>query len=140
MRRGVLALIGTVAGIALLVEAKLDTSSSRAPDRVATGSPGATPARGLRNGSFTGVATIDGTDYETITVVITVSGGRITAVTASCGHVPGESSDICTAAVRTLRPAVLSRQSANVETVSGATYTSNAYRVSLQSALDKARS
>jgi uncharacterized protein with FMN-binding domain len=42
-------------------------------------------------------------------------------------------------ALPTLRSEVLSAQSAEVDTVSGATYTSNAYRHSLQSAIDEAR-
>ena len=37
-----------------------------------------------------------------------------------------------------LRQRALAAQSADIETVSGATYTSEAYRSSLQSALDKA--
>jgi uncharacterized protein with FMN-binding domain len=42
-------------------------------------------------------------------------------------------------ALPTLRSEALSAQSADVDTVSGATYTSNGYRQSLQSAIDEAR-
>jgi uncharacterized protein with FMN-binding domain len=38
-----------------------------------------------------------------------------------------------------LQREALSAQSVDIHTVSGATYTSDAYRMSLQSALDKAR-
>jgi uncharacterized protein with FMN-binding domain len=39
----------------------------------------------------------------------------------------------------TLQQETLAKQSASVATVSGATWTSNAYRTSLQSAIDKAK-
>jgi uncharacterized protein with FMN-binding domain len=42
-------------------------------------------------------------------------------------------------ALPTLRTEVLTAQSAEVDTVSGATYTSDAYARSLQSAIDEAR-
>jgi uncharacterized protein with FMN-binding domain len=42
-------------------------------------------------------------------------------------------------AMPTLQQETLSKQSASIATVSGATYTGNAYRTSLRSALDKAK-
>jgi uncharacterized protein with FMN-binding domain len=42
-------------------------------------------------------------------------------------------------ATPTLASEVLSAQSASIDTVSGATYTSDSYKVSLQSAIDLAR-
>ncbi|MGW2830736.1 FMN-binding protein [Streptomyces sp. NPDC001286] len=50
----------------------------------------------------------------------------------------GRSRDINAAAVPKLNQETLQAQSANIDTVSGATYTSGGYKQSLQSALDKA--
>ncbi len=150
MRRAVLALLGTVTGTALLVGAKINGSPPAAPEPVATDLSGAMSSRPgrtiapttttgrLKNGSFVGVGA-DATRYETLTVTIAVVDGEITRASGSCNGVTGQSSDICDAAVRRLQQEVLSRQDADIDTVAGATYTSNAYRLSLQSALDKAR-
>jgi uncharacterized protein with FMN-binding domain len=75
----------------------------------------------------------------TLTVSITVSGGRITAGNVDCGNAGGESKSICTGRSPKLVQETLAAQSANVATVSGASYTSAAYKVSLQSAIDKAK-
>jgi uncharacterized protein with FMN-binding domain len=148
MRRAILALFGTVTGTTLLVSAKLNTAPPAAPNAVATypsGTMSSPPGRtttptttvALKNGSFVGAGAA-ATRYETITVTITVFDGKITAASGSCEADTGQSSDICDAAVRRLQQEVLSKQDADVDTVSGATYTSDAYRVSLQSALDEA--
>jgi uncharacterized protein with FMN-binding domain len=68
-----------------------------------------------------------------------VSGGRITAASFTCGSSSGESRSICQGRSPRLVQETLSAQSASVATVSGATYTSQAYKVSLQSAIDQAR-
>jgi uncharacterized protein with FMN-binding domain len=78
------------------------------------------------------------TRYGVAQVRVTVSGGKITKVEA----VQLESSDAKSQAISSyaepvLRQSVLSRQTAAVDTVSGATYTSLSYEGSLQSALDK---
>ena len=167
MRRSVLAIIGTVAGTALLVGAKLGTHPPGDPDTAALDASGATPAGnvpstpiasgaapkasatgrpapppttpaagGLKNGTFTGAGTTE--QYETVTVTITVSGGKITAARGSCGNASGQSRSICQGAVPKLQQETLTAQNARITTVSGATYTSGAYRTSLQSALDQA--
>jgi uncharacterized protein with FMN-binding domain len=72
-------------------------------------------------------------------VKVTIKNGKITEVTV-LAYNDGDprSAQISQAAIPTLRSEVLSKQTAAVDTVSGATYTSNAYEASLQSALDKA--
>jgi uncharacterized protein with FMN-binding domain len=50
------------------------------------------------------------------------------------------SADISAAAEPLLREAALTAQSADIDLLSGATYTSRAYAASLQAALDAARS
>ena|SRR2546421_9407467 len=163
MRRSALALIGTVAGTALMVGAKLGTHPGTGPDPAALDTapsgdptsaappptsaapkPGATSSKptpstgGLKNGAFTGKgAAAEG--YETVTVTITVSGGKITAVNGSCGKASGESRSICQGALPKLQQEALTAQTAKIATVSGATATTSAYRTSLQSALDRAK-
>jgi uncharacterized protein with FMN-binding domain len=67
-------------------------------------------------------------------VQITVANGKIT----SANDVQQPSDSIGSNAVSQLNSEVLSAQSANIQAVSGATYTSNGYIQSLQSAVDQA--
>jgi uncharacterized protein with FMN-binding domain len=92
---------------------------------------------GLKDGSFTGAGAWE--RYGTITVTITVSGGRLSGATATCSGCGETSQSISNDAFPTLKQEALAAQSARIATVSGATYTSGAYRASLQSALDAAR-
>ena len=72
-------------------------------------------------------------------VSVTISAGAITDVTAlQLTDHDGRSVQISNYAAPILRSEVLSAQSANVQSVSGATYTSTGYLQSLQSALDAA--
>jgi uncharacterized protein with FMN-binding domain len=72
-------------------------------------------------------------------VSVTISGNSITEVTAlQLTNADGRSRQISNYAAPILRKEVLSAQSANVSYVSGATYTSDGYLRSLQSALDQA--
>ncbi|GGT10126.1 hypothetical protein GCM10010254_33380 [Streptomyces chromofuscus] len=70
---------------------------------------------------------------------ITVKGSTITGVTAlkSPSSTP-RSREISADAIPQLNQRTLAAQSANIDSVSGATYTSAGYRQSLQSALDRA--
>ena len=72
-------------------------------------------------------------------VKVTIAGGRITdvAVVAENSDDP-RSQSISESAFPVLRAEVLAKQTAAVDTVSGATYTSAQYEASLQSALDQA--
>jgi uncharacterized protein with FMN-binding domain len=72
-------------------------------------------------------------------VQISVTGGKITAATAL--QVPQESSRdvrINSQAVPILNQETVQAQNAQIDTVSGATYTSDGYIKSLQSAIDAA--
>jgi len=89
------------------------------------------------DGTFTGNSV--GTRFGNVQVQVTISGGTITDVTAlKLTDQDGRSVQISNRAAPILRQQVLASQSANVANVSGATYTSNAYLSSLQSALDQA--
>jgi uncharacterized protein with FMN-binding domain len=69
-----------------------------------------------------------------VQVVITVSGGKITA--ANDEQQPADS--IGANAIPQLNQETLTAQSANIQAVSGATFTSNGYIQSLQQAVDQA--
>jgi len=92
----------------------------------------------LLDGTIEGTA-ID-TRWGTVQVQVTIAGGAITDVTAlqlpSGDH---HSADISTRVEPVLRSSALAAQSAEIDVVSGATYTSIAYAQSLQAALDAAR-
>jgi uncharacterized protein with FMN-binding domain len=76
--------------------------------------------------------------YGLVQVRVTVSGSRILDVTAVSLPQGGRSSDISAMAGPQLRREALAAQSAHIDSVSGASYTSAGYANSLQSALDKA--
>jgi uncharacterized protein with FMN-binding domain len=91
----------------------------------------------LKAGQFTGQDV--SMRYGDVQVQITVQGGRITDVQAL--QLPSDlarSAYISQVAGPLLHDEVLQAQSAQIDTVSGATYTSDAYAQSLQSALDQA--
>jgi uncharacterized protein with FMN-binding domain len=71
-----------------------------------------------------------------VTVTITVAGNKITDVSAKMPDT-GESAAKAADAGPKLRQQTLDKQTADLDTVSGATYTSKGYIESLQSALDK---
>jgi uncharacterized protein with FMN-binding domain len=80
------------------------------------------------------------TQFGTTQVQVTIKNGKITDVKAL--QIPSnepQSVQISNAAVPTLRQSALTKQSAAIDTVSGATFTSKSYAASLQSALDKAK-
>ncbi len=92
---------------------------------------------GYKDGTFTGQA-VD-MRFGPVQVQVTISGGKIADVTAL--QLPfdrSRSAQISSYAEPTLRSEVLQAQSANIDMLSGATYTSYAYAESVQSALDQA--
>jgi uncharacterized protein with FMN-binding domain len=109
-------------------------------DDGATPTPGATSAPNTPSTKDTVVnGTVADTRWGPVQVRVRISGGRITDV--STLRLPSGNRtdrDINNYAVPLLRQEVLTAQSANIDTVSGATVTSNGYRESLQAALDAA--
>jgi uncharacterized protein with FMN-binding domain len=73
-----------------------------------------------------------------VQVTITTTGKKIDAVAAAISPQDPRSQSIETQAIPILKQETLQAQSANVNTVSGATVVSDAYIQSLQSALSKA--
>ena len=96
-----------------------------------------TTSTSAKDGTFTGTA-IE-TRYGTMQVAVVISGGKITDVKVlQYTDREGRSAEISNRADPLLRTEVLQAQSANVSTIGGATYTSDGYLQSLQSALDQA--
>ena len=107
-------------------------SASTSPTTAATASGTTT-----KSGTFTGT-TIE-TRYGPMQVQIVVAAGKITNIKAlQLTDQGGRSVEISNQAAPVLRTEALSAQSANIQSVTGATYTSDGYKQSLQSALDKA--
>ncbi|MEO6944698.1 MAG: FMN-binding protein [Lacisediminihabitans sp.] len=105
----------------------------------AGGSPTTAPAApaGVADGTYKGSAI--NTPYGTVQVEAKIVGGSISnVVPLQLTDVGSLSIEIDRQAVPMLKSEVLSSQSANVNSISGATYTSEGYVTSLQAALDSA--
>ena len=151
MRRAITALVITAVVVFLLASFKPRVSALNAgvlprSTTVATGPPARTtptptsaPARHRRHRTS---ATGDAIQYQygILQVKATLTNGRLTAVSlARLEPEPGRSQSIDAQAIPLLRSEALRAHSANVDVISGATYTSEAYAQSLQSAIDRAR-
>ncbi|MEU0805867.1 FMN-binding protein [Streptomyces sp. NPDC005970] len=168
MRKAVLTTASTVAGVVLLLSLKphhtptvavaaqppspspsssSPSPSSPSPSSSSSSSSGsAAPSKSPSashttsagpTGTYTG-STIN-TRYGPVQLAVTFSKGKITAVKAvQTPSGDGRSQQIASYAVPQLTSETLSAQSAQIDAVSGATYTSEGYVQSLQSALDKA--
>lgn len=126
------------------VSASKPPANSTTSPPSATATPSATPPTAppapqppSKSGTYTGASV--STEYGNVQVQISVVSGKIADVIAV--HLTddgGRSVQISAHAAPLLRSEVLQSQSARVATVGGATYTSDAYLTSLQSALDQA--
>ncbi len=125
---------GAAGGDAGAVETPGTTAGTDATAGTGTGT-GATGRSA--SGTFKGSAV--STRYGPVQVQIEVAGGRIVDVAVlQVPNTDRRDQEINGYAVPILRQAALDAQSADIDTVSGATYTSEGYRRSLQSALDAA--
>jgi uncharacterized protein with FMN-binding domain len=151
MKRIVYAVLGTLAGLVLLFSYRTSlqvvppTASGTTSGTVSGGSGGSSGSSGgssstrLKDGTYTGQST--DTRWGPVQVRITVSGGRITAADAVDYPMNnGRDQEINRFAIPQLQNETLQAQSAQIDMVSGATYTSEGYTTSLQSAIDQARS
>jgi uncharacterized protein with FMN-binding domain len=141
MRRAPIAIAATAAGLAAVLgyhphSRPPATATARAPAASTPAPARSTPARSTR------VRQVTGTDvpnqYGDVQVRLTSAGGRITKVTVL--RLPsgdGQSQQISSFAGPQLAQQTIAAQSANIDGVSGATYTSDSYRTSLQSAIDQ---
>ena len=112
-------------------------AAAPAPKETSSGSAGPSKTASGSSGTFAGGTAQ--TAYGPVQVAIVVKSGRITDVRAlQLTNQGGRSVAISAGAAPILRTEALRAQSAKIDTVSGATYTSDGYRTSLQSAIDKA--
>ena len=160
MRRIILAIVSTTAALVFLLTFKTHSVGSLTAPPAAVGTPGASSGRrcggtsggagdrqrGGRPGtgsSSPAAKTVTGaaadTMYGPVQVQITVTNGRLTAADATV--YPTETSrdaQINAFAIPQLEQETVAAGNAKIDAVPGATYTSNGYIASLQSALDKA--
>jgi uncharacterized protein with FMN-binding domain len=157
MRRVILAIVSTVVGLVLLLTFKTHSTSGAGSPPAALGTPsaggvsGSGGSGGSGGGSDAGVGTgtavaktVTGsaanTIYGPVQVQIVVKGGKVTA--AKAVEYPQDTprdSQINAFAIPVLDREAVSVGSATIDMVSGATYTSQGYRTSLQNALDQAK-
>lgn len=110
-------------------------TSTPAPDATTTEpAPAATPQ--VESATYTGTAY--DTPWGPVQVQATIGGGQILDITWLSYPMDRRSQRINSSAAPMLVEQALSAQSANVDGVSGATYTSEGFIVSLQSAMDQA--
>jgi uncharacterized protein with FMN-binding domain len=154
MKRATIAVLATAAGIAWILGYKVTphtaglaaagTAQPSPPtDQVSPGtgsaspSPTPTPSAGGVNGSFTGSDVPN--RFGDVQIKIVISGGHIKDVQAL--QLPtdrAQSAYISQVAGPILRSEVIQAQSARIDIVSGATYTSESYAQSVESALQQA--
>ena len=96
--------------------------------------PTPTPTATFINGTFLGLAN-DANPYGTMQVQIVVTNSVITAVTTPVYPKTGDSLDINAKALPKLQQEAIVAQSSKIASVSGATYSSKAFKQSLQSAI-----
>ncbi len=114
-----------------------DSGSSSGPTSSGTASTDTAGASGSASTTYAG-DTVQ-TPYGPVQVQITVSGGQITR--SEVLQVPwgnGRDQEINSRAVPILNSEAVQSQSARIDMVSGASFTSNGYLTSLQSAIDRA--
>jgi uncharacterized protein with FMN-binding domain len=152
MRRAVPALLATAGGLALLANfhtasgaahrltvapatSPTTTSAGSGPPRLGTGTP-------TTSGTGAGSKQIDGpveaTQFGNVQVRVILNNGRITdsqALQMPFDH--QRSLEISQQAAPLLHDEVLQAQNAQINLLSGATYTSDAYQQSLQAALSQ---
>ncbi|MEV6058103.1 FMN-binding protein [Streptomyces sp. NPDC052107] len=158
MRRGAILATSTVAGLVLLLGLKPHQSALPAiagsggsaavsPPTSGSSSSQSSPSsssRGSKSGSGAGATgtytgAVEQIPFGPVQVAVTLSHGKLTNVRAlQTPNDSGHSQRLADYAVPILTQEALAAQSAQIQAVSGASYTSEGYMQSLQSALDKA--
>ncbi|MFF2096748.1 FMN-binding protein [Streptomyces sp. NPDC058202] len=146
IRRTMLAAAATVSGIVLLLSLKpagdpaaASAQDGAAPQRTAAGQESPQGGSAQQTGTRTVTGDVVKTEYGPVQVRLSLSDGRIVKADAVQAPQGGTSDQKTALAVPRLNKAAVAAQSADIDAVSGATYTSGGYKKSLQSALDKAK-
>ncbi|MDX2676130.1 FMN-binding protein, partial [Streptomyces sp. NY05-11A] len=113
-------------------------SASGSASGSGSGSSGSGSASGAAQAK-TVTGSVQQTQYGPVQVRITVAGGKITKADAVQAPKGGTSDQKTALSVPRLNQEAVAAGSADIDSVSGATYTSEGYKKSLQSALDQAR-
>lgn len=131
----------TTDGYRQSVQSALDRAAGGTVAQAAPDASESTPAEGATSsGTADGTARGDSipNEWGAVQVEVTVQDGRIVAVTpVDLPYGDDTSVDISNYAAPILAEQVIAAQSADVDGVSGASYTSDGYRRSVQSALDQ---
>jgi len=137
MRRSPIVLAATVVGTAGVMAFHPHTPAVQ-PAAATTPTTATTAPTKTASGARTATGTAVDTQYGAAQVRVTVKGGKITDIEALQlqGNDP-RSLQISSSAEPILKQEALVKQSADIDAVSGATFTSDSYTQSLQSALDK---
>ena len=128
---------GAVAQATPAPTATTDAGSGSGSADTSTGTSDTTTAAGYADGTYAG--SVVSNRYGEVQVEVTISGGQLVEVTAL--QLPDgdrHSASISSQVEPWLRDEALTAQSAQIDLISGATYTSRSYVASLQSALDAA--
>ena len=136
---GVAGFAGIVALHAGIAPSVPGTTAPPAPVSSAPGStaPGATTVPTAAAATGTADGTSEQYGYGVLAVKVTEQSGHITDVSvASLQTAEPYSQNLAQQVIPMLRSEILSAQSAQINAISGATYTSQAYADSVQSALD----
>jgi uncharacterized protein with FMN-binding domain len=147
MRRSPIVLGATVLGTAgvlafhphaATVQSATAASTTTTAASATTKSTSTSSSSGSGSGSGTATGDAIGTQYGDAQVRVTVTNGKIVKIEALQlqGNDP-RSVQISSSAAPILEQEALTKQTADVDAVSGATFTSASYTQSLQSALDK---
>ncbi|MFJ6392846.1 FMN-binding protein [Streptomyces sp. NPDC091972] len=144
MRRAPIVLVATVIGTTgVLLFKPHELTPTVASSSSSSSSPSSSTGQDAtvsKSGSTTTVTgAVISTQFGDTQVQVTIKSGKITDVKPL--QIPSnepQSVQISNAAIPALRQSALAKQSAAIDVVSGATYTSQSYAASLQSALDKA--
>ena len=148
-RRNVAVVGATAVAVGLLFLYPTSTNNGRAQRRpgqalAPAGIVTAPPTTGASTAPKSAAAiVVNGTSVDTrygpVQVQITVRSGRIVSATAiDYPQSSGRDQEINSVAIPILQQETVTAQSAKIDTVSGATYTSEGYLGSLQAALDSA--
>ena len=131
---------GSTSGSTAIAEATptpAATDSTTSTDPAATATP--TPTRPRRRpAAVTVTGSTIATRFGDVAVQITIDSGKITDVQSIALPTGRHSGEISDYVAPILASEVLQAQSANIDIVSGATYTTEAYAESVQSAIDQA--
>ena len=122
--------------------AALSPARHQPSSQASAAATGSGPAAAGQPAEPTGTASATGTmeqyGYGELAARVTIGGGRITAVSVPAIRTAEQySQQLAAQVIPMLRKEVLAAQSAHIQAVSGATYTSQAYAASVQAALDQ---